>query len=92
MAAFEKAALVAKTSKERLEFTYNPSEISISKTASWTPTKAKGVDVPMLEYGGSASRSLTAALLFDDVASPLNVGRKLWKLGKGTSLHGAELA
>ena len=30
--------------------------------------------------------------VFDDVASPLNVGRKLWRLGKGTTLGGGELA
>jgi len=51
--------------KLRLDFLFNPTKYSITKTNTWNPRKNVGKDVQPLEFGGGQPKSLTLQLFFD---------------------------
>jgi LysM repeat protein len=48
-----------------IEFMFNPTEYSMSKSNSWEPVKIVGSNVPRLEFTSGGSTSLSLDLLFD---------------------------
>lgn len=47
---------------------FNPKEYSVTKQNTWTPSKAKGHNVPVLDFGGGQSARLQMQLFFDTYA------------------------
>lgn len=48
-----------------VEFMFNPTEYSISKSNTWNLKAAKGSNVPNWEFGGGEPRTLSLELFFD---------------------------
>lgn len=44
---------------------FNPHEYKLSKTNSWMPSKAKGKNVPHVDFAGGGAGELSLSLLFD---------------------------
>jgi len=51
--------------KSRLEFLFNPTKYSVTKTNTWNPRENVGTDVSPLEFGGGQPKSLSIQLFFD---------------------------
>jgi len=72
------------TSKEddeskAIDFMFNPTEYTISKTNSWKPTGNKGKNVPKYEFAGGEGRDLKLDLFFDSyLEGPHSKRRDLW--------------
>lgn len=56
-----------------IEFMFNPTEYSLSKSNSWEPVKIVGSNVPRLEFTSGGSISLKLDLLFDTYGSKQDV-------------------
>ncbi len=59
--------------KLELEFLFNPTKYSITKTNTWKPRENVGADVSPLEFGGGQPKSLTLQLFFDTYEEGKNV-------------------
>ena len=58
-----KAKLVIEGGSE-VEFLFNPSELTITKSASWSANEAKGKDAPTLRFsGGHTRRAATGSVV-----------------------------
>jgi Contractile injection system tube protein len=71
----------AKTNDESkaIEFMFNPTEYSISKTNAWTTKANKGKNVPKYEFPGGEPRELKLDLFFDSyLVGPQSKRRDLW--------------
>lgn len=51
--------------KLKLEFLFNPTKYSVTKTNTWNRSENVGKDVPPLEFGGGQPKSLSIQLFFD---------------------------
>ncbi len=60
-----KASLTNVESNERIEFLYNPTEYSISKSISWDAVAMVGFDVPPTEFQGAKPSTISLDLFFD---------------------------
>ena len=81
---FEKAQIVNLDTDEKVDCMFNPKELSLKKTNSWTEEPVKEGDVPTLEFSGGKPIDLKMQLFFDtyyekgeDVRKHTN---KVWKL------------
>lgn len=52
---------------------YNPKEVQVDRTASWTETPNRNGNQPELTYGSTTARSLSFELLFDTYESGADV-------------------
>jgi Contractile injection system tube protein/LysM domain len=60
------AMLVNNQDNDTLEFDYNPTSLTITKTSEWQPQKAKGSkEAPPPEFVGTNARSLAMTVMFD---------------------------
>jgi Contractile injection system tube protein len=60
------AMLVNKQDKKALEFDYNPTTLTITKTSEWKPQKGKkGQEPPPPEFVGTNPRNLAMTVMFD---------------------------
>lgn len=50
---------------DKVEFLFNPSELTISKSNSWQAPQAKGKNAPELRFQGGQSATLTMSVTFD---------------------------
>jgi hypothetical protein len=65
-----KAYLAAKGGSDRLDFMFNPKELSITKSSSWKDAQSRGAKkAPKKEFVGTNARTLSMELLFDGWAS-----------------------
>lgn len=55
----------AETGGEGIQCLFNPTEYTIAKTINWQPRQNMGKDVPVMEFTGGGSRSLSMELFFD---------------------------
>lgn len=62
---FEKAQIVNLDTDEKVDCMFNPKELSLKKTNSWTEEPVKEGDVPTLEFGGGKPIDLKMQLFFD---------------------------
>lgn len=60
-----KAFLTNVETNERIEFLFNPTEYSLSKTNSWDSVAIVGFDVPPTEFQGGQPTTLSLDLFFD---------------------------
>ena len=60
-----KAFLTNVETNERIEFLFNPTEYSLSKSNNWDSVAIIGFDVPPTEFQGGQPTSLSLDLLFD---------------------------
>jgi hypothetical protein len=56
-----------------IEAQYNPSQIQLDESASWTPDASRKDGVPQLEFTGNAARTLSVELFFDGLERRLDV-------------------
>jgi hypothetical protein len=56
-----------------LEVQYNPAQIQLEESASWTPDASRKDVTPALEFTGNASRTLSVELFFDGYEQRLDV-------------------
>lgn len=56
-----------------IEFMFNPTEYSLSKSNTWSPVKIVGSNVPRLEFTSGGSTSLSLELLFDTYEAQTDV-------------------
>src|SRR5712691_8947979 len=71
----------AKTDDESkaIEFLFNPTEYTISKSVSWNTKANKGKNVPKYEFQGGQPRELKLDLFFDSyLEGPHSKRRDLW--------------
>lgn len=66
--ALVKARIVSETGQE-LEVKFNPTELTIDKSADWKAAKAKGKNTPPLRYQQGKSGTLKMKLIFDTTDS-----------------------
>jgi hypothetical protein len=60
------AMLVSNQDNEKLEFDYNPTTLTITKTSEWQTQRAKGSkEAPPPEFVGTNARSLALTVMFD---------------------------
>lgn len=59
--------------QESITCQFNPTELSLSKGASWQPDTAKEKDVPNWSFGGGQAANMTIDLLFDTTDSGRDV-------------------
>ena len=50
---------------QKIDFMFNPTEYSVSKTNKWEPKANKSGNVPKWEFGGGDPRQITLELFFD---------------------------
>lgn len=73
---------------ETVEFHFNPTQYSVTKTVQFAQTANKGGDVPKLEYNGGEPRTLTMELLFDSsIARTSGGGRAVAELDVRTDIN-----
>lgn len=60
-----KVAIVGLEVNVTLVAQYNPKEITLEKSASWTPHATSKQDIPGIEFTSSGSRTLSMELFFD---------------------------
>src|SRR5438552_3729002 len=60
----------------KVEFMFNPTEYSVSKSNTWNSKANKGGNVPKLEFGGGEPRQLTLELFFNTYMAPPAVKEK----------------
>lgn len=66
MPALDKAYLAVQGSGDKLEFTFNPTEVDLAKSSQWKDSKNKGAKkAPPKEFIGTNARTLSMELLFD---------------------------
>jgi hypothetical protein len=78
-----KAKIVNLDTKDEVDCLFNPSEYTFSKNNTWTAERAKGKNVPLLEFGGGDSMQLKMQLFFDtysDGGDVRETTNKIWKL------------
>jgi hypothetical protein len=63
-----------------LEFMFNPTDYTISKTNSWTLKANKGKNVPQLEFKGGEPRELKLDLFFDTYLQPTGTPQRNLRL------------
>jgi LysM repeat protein len=49
---------------------FNPAELTISKSNTWTADKPSGANIPAVHFGGMGARQLTLTLIFDAIETP----------------------
>ncbi len=67
----------------KVEFLFNPTKYSISKTNNWNSHDTKGENVAPLEFGGGGNRELKLDLFFDKYEEGESIEKylnDLWKL------------
>jgi hypothetical protein len=69
-----KAYLQTETGR-RIDCLFNPAELTISKSNSWTPVKGKGRNTPQLRFQEGQSGSMTMSLTLDTTADGSDVTR-----------------
>ncbi|MEE9400903.1 MAG: hypothetical protein V3V32_02680, partial [Dehalococcoidia bacterium] len=81
---FEKAQIENLDTKEKVICMFNPKELSLKKTNTWSEKDVKEGDIPTLEFSGGKPIDLKMQLFFDtyyekgeDVRKNTN---KVWKL------------
>jgi hypothetical protein len=79
-----KASITNLDTSERIEFEFNPTEYSISKTNTWAASSTIGTNVGELQFSGGNPIEMTMSLIFDTSLSGGDVQgtytSKLWKL------------
>lgn len=58
-----------------IEAQYNPAQIQLEESASWSPDPSRKDGVPQLEFTGNAARTLSVELFFDGYEQQLDVKR-----------------
>lgn len=91
--ATEKAILEIETGT-RIPCMFNPSELQVTRSSSWSANPVPGRGAPRLEYVGGGSGSMSLSLFFDTTADGTAVTRHTGKLLKlldpDPSLPGAD--
>jgi hypothetical protein len=65
MAELERAFLTFEGKSEQVKCMFNPETVAFTMTNQWKGEPRPGRDVPMLEFGGSESGSMSIELFFD---------------------------
>ena len=81
----EKAQLETETG-ERITCLFNPSDLSLSVSASWSGSAVPGMSAPNLEYGGGESATMSLELFFDTTKTGESVATYANKLIKLTHI------
>jgi nucleoid-associated protein YgaU len=93
MSAPEKAYLLTE-GNQRIDFLFNPAELTISKSNSWNAGEAKGGNAPELKFQAGQSATLSMSVTFDTTREGTDVTvhtTKLLNLMKvDTSLPGGD--
>jgi hypothetical protein len=94
MALTEKAFLEIEGKTDTLPCMFNPAEISVSRSNSWTGESLAGQGVPKLRYTGASSGTLSLNLTFDttDTGDPVTnyTGKVLALMDVDPSLPGSD--
>jgi hypothetical protein len=94
MALTEKAFLEIEGKSDTLPCMFNPAEISVSRSNSWTGDSLAGQGVPKLRYTGASSGTLSLNLTFDttDTGDPVTnyTGKVLALMDVDPSLPGSD--
>lgn len=94
MALTEKAFLEIEGKSDTLPCMFNPAEISVSRSNSWTGESLAGQGVPKLRYTGASSGTLSLNLTFDttDTGDPVTnyTGKVLALMDVDPSLPGSD--
>jgi hypothetical protein len=94
MALTEKAFLEIEGKTDTLPCMFNPAEISVSRSNSWTGDSLAGQGVPKLRYTGASSGTLSLNLTFDttDSGDPVTnyTGKVLALMDVDPSLPGSD--
>jgi nucleoid-associated protein YgaU len=64
-----KATIVNDDTNKTIECMFNPKEYALAKQNTWTPGKAKGANMPPLDFGGGEPAKLQMQLFFDTYAA-----------------------
>lgn len=89
-----KAFLTNVDTKEQIEFLFNPTEYSMSKSNNWDSTPIPGFEVPPTEFQGGQAATLNLDLFFDtferneDVRNYTDKVVKLTKISPKTKQNG----
>src|SRR5262245_1455606 len=76
-----KASLAAEDGSKKLEFRFNPKELSISKSATWNrPTNKGAKHSTKPEFGGVQPQTVQMELFFDDWEGKGNLVKDIEKL------------
>jgi nucleoid-associated protein YgaU len=60
----------------KLEFLFNPKDLTFSKSNTWNPKKTPKADTPEVEFGGGSAASLKLQMTFDTYADKVDVRKK----------------
>ena len=79
----EKAQIVSKDKKIKVQCLFNPTEYSIGRSNKWDVKLAKGENIPKVSFTGGEPASLTMKLLFDTFEKGTDVRQEtkgLWEM------------